>query len=62
MTLRRVPAWCAMASLAVVALAACAGETAAQACARGPIFGAARTRAERSVAELDTTSTIELEE
>jgi hypothetical protein len=51
-----------MALLAVVALGACAGETAAQACAHGPIFGAARARAERSVAELDTTSTIELEE
>ena len=48
--------------LAVVTLASCSNETAGEACARGPIFAAARERAERSVAEIDATSTIELEE
>jgi len=43
-------------------LVACGAESAAEVCARGPIFAAARARAERSVAEIDTTSTIELEE
>lgn len=48
--------------LAIATLASCSNETAGEACARGPIFAAARARAERSVAEIDTTSTIELEE
>ena len=43
-------------------LIGCATESAAQACARGPLFANARARAERAVAELDRTTTIELEE
>lgn len=57
----RAIAVCA-AMLAAMTLAACSNETAGEACARGPIFAAARARAERSVAEIDTTSTIELDE
>lgn len=40
----------------------CGSESAAEACARGPLFSSARSRVERAVTELDRTTTIELEE
>jgi hypothetical protein len=43
-------------------LGACATESPAEACTRGPIFSSARQRAENAVSELDRTNTIELEE
>jgi hypothetical protein len=51
-----------LAVVIAVVLSGCATESAAQACARGPLFANARARAERAVAELDRTTTIELEE
>lgn len=46
----------------VVGLASCSSESAGEACARGPLFSSARERAERAVAELERTTTVELEE
>lgn len=43
-------------------MVACGGESAAEACARGPLFSSARTRAERAVTELERTTTLELED
>lgn len=49
-------------ALCATMLLACGAESAAEVCARGPIFDSARQRAERAVAEFDRTTTIELEE
>lgn len=48
--------------LCLVMLVACGSDAPAQACAQGPLFASARQRAERAVSELDSTSSIELEE
>ena len=58
--MRSLVAGCIAAS--TLLFGACASESAGEACARGPIFSSARERAERAVAELDRTTTIELEE
>lgn len=61
MSRRRRTGWCSLALIAV-AVASCAAESPAEACARGPMFSSARTRAERAVAELERTTTVELQE
>lgn len=43
-------------------LGGCSSESLSDACLQGPLFSNARTRAERAVAELDRTTSIELEE
>ena len=45
-----------------IAVAGCGADSPAQACAQGPLFASARQRAERAVSELETTTTLELEE
>ena len=49
-------------ALSSLLVSACGSESAAEACARGPMFSSARQRAERAVSELDRTTTIELRE
>lgn len=51
-----------LACVLALGLIGCGSESAAEACARGPLFSSARIRAERAVTELDRTTTIELEE
>jgi hypothetical protein len=46
----------------VTSLAACADATPAAACSQGTLFAAARQRVERAVSELDTTTSLELQE
>ena len=59
---RRFAVGISASALLTVMATSCAAESAAEACARGPIFSSARVRAERAVSELDRTTTIELEE
>lgn len=58
---RRTPLLVAIV-LCAVWLASCASDSPAEACARGPLVASARQRAERAVAELERTTTVELEE
>ena len=52
----------AAAALLVVPLAGCGDESPAAACSHGTLFAAARQRVERAVSELDTTTSLELQE
>jgi hypothetical protein len=52
----------ALAMVLIGTTVACGGESAAEACARGPLFSSARIRMERAVTELDRTTALELEE
>jgi hypothetical protein len=52
----------AMTALLVVSLAGCGDEAPAAACSQGTLFAAARQRVERAVSELDTTTSLELQE
>ena len=49
-------------ALLVVALVGCGDESPAAACSQGTLFAAARQRVERAVSELDTTTSLELQE
>ena len=51
-----------MTALLVVSLAGCGDESPAAACSQGTLFAAARQRVERAVSELDTTTSLELQE
>jgi hypothetical protein len=59
---RRCSATAAVVVVTAALLVGCAAESAADACARGPLFASSRERAERAVTELDRTTTVELEE
>ena len=52
----------AMTALLIVSLAGCGDESPAAACSQGAIFAASRQRVERAVSELDTTTSLELQE
>lgn len=49
-------------ALIVLTIASCSSESAAEACARGPLFSGTRQRAERAVTDLEQTSAVELED
>ena len=51
-----------MTALLVVSLAGCGDESPAAACSQGTLFAASRQRVERAVSELDTTTSLELQE
>ena len=51
-----------MAALLVVSLVGCGDESPAAACSQGTLFAASRQRVERAVSELDTTTSLELQE
>ncbi len=51
-----------MTALLVVSLAGCGDESPAAACSQGALFSASRQRVERAVSELDTTTSLELQE
>ncbi len=52
----------AMTALLVVSLVGCGEESPAAACSQGTLFAASRQRVERAVSELDTTTSLELQE
>ena len=52
----------AMTALLVVSLVGCGDESPAAACSQGTLFAASRQRVERAVSELDTTTSLELQE
>jgi len=52
----------AVTALLVVTLAGCGDESPAAACSQGTLFAASRQRVERAVSELDTTTSLELQE
>lgn len=52
----------ATAALLVVSLVGCGDESPAAACSQGTLFAASRQRVERAVSELDTTTSLELQE
>lgn len=49
-------------ALLVVSLVGCGDESPAAACSQGTLFAASRQRVERAVSELDTTTSLELQE
>ena len=51
-----------MTALLVVSLVGCGDESPAAACSQGTLFAASRQRVERAVSELDTTTSLELQE
>ena len=51
-----------MTALLVVSLVGCGEESPAAACSQGTLFAASRQRVERAVSELDTTTSLELQE
>ena len=51
-----------MTALLIVSLAGCGDESPAAACSQGTLFAASRQRVERAVSELDTTTSLELQE
>ena len=51
-----------MTTLLVVSLVGCGDESPAAACSQGTLFAASRQRVERAVSELDTTTSLELQE
>ena len=52
----------AMTALLVVSLVGCGDASPAAACSQGTLFAASRQRVERAVSELDTTTSLELQE
>ena len=59
---RRRRTWLGLGVVVLIAVTACRGETLPETCAQGPLFTSARQRAERAVSELESTTSLELEE